>query len=90
MTDVLPEPRNRNEMLWHAEESKLLGKPVFEVKEDIPLINLPFFNNDDEFAVDMMHIELGLGKQLTNLWFNTSRNDYSVGKKVIEKIEEML
>lgn len=88
LLDEIPQKRTEKETLIHIEESITSGTTAYGVKKATPLLLLNRFNIIDGFVPDPMHcIDLGVVKQFSNYWFNTSNKAYSI-KKEIQRIEK--
>lgn len=74
------------------EESRNCGKTVFAFKGNIPLKDRNRFDVIGGFVPDEMHcVSLGVCRQFSDLYFNSTGNPYSVKKKkYIKDVEDIL
>ena len=76
-----PELRTEERTLTHLGEALHLKSPVCGVKAASPLLNLEKFNIIDGFVPDSMHcVALGIVKQFSEYWFESTRKNYSLSK----------
>lgn len=86
-----PERRTEFDTVIHIQEAVRLGKPVYGMRRASPLLNLPGFGIIDGMVPDEMHcVPLGVVKQVTSYWIDTSNEPYSLSNDEILLIDELL
>ena len=87
----VPPRRSEETTLRHIQEALDSNAVVNGVKKATPLLNLRKFNIIDGFVPDSMHcIALGIVRQFSDYWFQTSGNPFSISKANIRRIDNYL
>ena len=89
--DSVPERRTEGSTLNHLRQALISNSPCFGVKNVSPLLKLKGFDIINGFVPDSMHcIALGVGKQFTEYWFNSTNHVYSLSKQQITRLDTII